>query len=337
MATIRKRGKKYQAIIRRKGHAPLSATFPKKILAEKWAREQENRIDEATYIDTRAARTVFMRDLVIRYLDEIVPGRKPTSHSSDTSRANRIDAYFDGYTLAELTPDSIVQYVRSRAKQVSGDAIRREIQVLSDIVSSAMIIWGYRLPSNPVIEARQIIRKLRLLPPKAKRTRRLQEGEYAALTSVRHQKYTAINSLIAFTVETGMRRGELSNMRRSHICFRDSTLLIPAHKTDHLHVQERIIPLSARAIEILKGLPARTDGRVWGLTPRSITQAFDRNCAQCKIEGLHFHDLRHECISRLFERGWDIAKVAAVTGHSDWESLKIYTQISPRLLAQELA
>ncbi|MBN9403835.1 MAG: tyrosine-type recombinase/integrase [Burkholderiales bacterium] len=39
------------------------------------------------------------------------------------------------------------------------------------------------------------------------------------------------------------------------------------------------------------------------------------------------HDLRHECISWLFERGWNIPHVATVSGHRSWASLKRYTQI----------
>ena len=49
------------------------------------------------------------------------------------------------------------------------------------------------------------------------------------------------------------------------------------------------------------------------------------NLAQC--DDLHFHDLRHEGISHLFELGWNIPKVAMVSGHRTWTSLKRYTHI----------
>jgi integrase len=41
----------------------------------------------------------------------------------------------------------------------------------------------------------------------------------------------------------------------------------------------------------------------------------------------HFHDLRHDGISRLFEMGWTIPHVASVSGHRSWQSLKRYTHI----------
>ena len=39
--------------------------------------------------------------------------------------------------------------------------------------------------------------------------------------------------------------------------------------------------------------------------------------------------MRHEAVSSLFEAGWQIPEVAAVSGHKDWRQLKRYTQIDP--------
>ena len=45
------------------------------------------------------------------------------------------------------------------------------------------------------------------------------------------------------------------------------------------------------------------------------------------IDHAHFHDLRHEGTSRLFEAGLPIEKVALVTGHKDWRQLQRYTNL----------
>ena len=47
------------------------------------------------------------------------------------------------------------------------------------------------------------------------------------------------------------------------------------------------------------------------------------------IPDLHFHDLRHEGTSRLFEQGYEVQQVALVTGHKDWRHLKRYTNLRP--------
>ena len=51
---------------------------------------------------------------------------------------------------------------------------------------------------------------------------------------------------------------------------------------------------------------------------------------------MRFHDLRHEATSRLFEQGMEIQEVAAITGHSDFRSLKIYVHVLPERIAAKL-
>jgi integrase len=68
-------------------------------------------------------------------------------------------------------------------------------------------------------------------------------------------------------------------------------------------------------------------GRIFPHNPRSVGAAFARACDELKIEDLHFHDLRHEGTSRLFEAGLPIEKVALVTGHKDWRQLQRYTNL----------
>ncbi len=53
------------------------------------------------------------------------------------------------------------------------------------------------------------------------------------------------------------------------------------------------------------------------------------------VDDLHFHDLRHEATSRLFEQGYSIEQVSAVTLHQSWQELKRYTQLRPESLHRE--
>jgi integrase len=45
------------------------------------------------------------------------------------------------------------------------------------------------------------------------------------------------------------------------------------------------------------------------------------------INDLRFHDLRHEAVTRLFERGLSIAEVAAISGHKELRMLSRYTHL----------
>ncbi len=62
----------------------------------------------------------------------------------------------------------------------------------------------------------------------------------------------------------------------------------------------------------------------------SISASWTRACKFLQIEDLHFHDLRHEGVSRLFEMDWDIPRVASASGHRNWNSLRRYTHLHGR-------
>ena len=63
-----------------------------------------------------------------------------------------------------------------------------------------------------------------------------------------------------------------------------------------------------------------------------MSKYFTEACRELKIPDLHFHDLRHEGTSKLFEEGYDIQEVSLVTGHKRWDNLKRYTNLKPESL-----
>lgn len=76
----------------------------------------------------------------------------------------------------------------------------------------------------------------------------------------------------------------------------------------------------------------RRAGRIFPYNSRSVGTAFRRQCRELGIKDFHFHDLRHEATSRLFEAGFSIEQVALVTGHKDWKMLRRYTHLKPEAL-----
>lgn len=353
MATIRPRKKKdgsvtWEVQIRRKGHLPLNESFPKKFLAEQWAREHESKIDNGSHIDTSAASKTLLTDLLDKYLLHITPTKEASSHVPEKARIGTLKRHFPGITLAKLNVDLVLGYVDERLsekkdgdkvvkKAVSSDAVRRELQLLSDCVDSATTLWGLHIVANPVPNAKRILRKLRKLKPGNRRERRLLPGEYERIAAAPHTRVTFINRIALFAIETGLRRGELANAQREYVDTVRRVLYVPKSKTDWKTGRKgRVVPLSSFAIELLEGLPAFINGSLFGMTAHSISQAFERLCENQGIVDLRFHDLRHECISRWFEKGFRMEEVAAMSGHSDWRSLKRYTHPDPEKLALRL-
>ena len=148
-----------------------------------------------------------------------------------------------------------------------------------------------------------------------------------------------LKRIIIVALETGMRRGEILNIKRSHIDFNRQTLLIPLTKTD----TPRTIPLSSMAIEALREQLRGSDNVIsieettlFSYTARGLSGAFLRLCRKHGLENLHFHDLRHEATSRFFEKGLNPVEVATITGHKDTRMLMRYTHLRAEDLVKRL-
>ena len=172
------------------------------------------------------------------------------------------------------------------------------------------------------------------------RTRRLEVGEEEKLLQSSNQK---LRHIIILALETAMRRGEILSIKKSHINFHKSVLFIPSTKTD----TPRSIPLSRAAVTSLRGQLRASQEESGDVIPlyetslftyslRGLSGAFLRLCRRLNIDNLHFHDLRHEATSRLFEKGLNPVEVATITGHKDTRMLMRYTHLRAEDLVERL-
>ncbi len=190
----------------------------------------------------------------------------------------------------------------------------------STILSSAEKDFGIYLPQgNPVFKIKK--------PVESARDRRPTDTELEILISDK-----TIGNYVTFAIETGMRRGEIVNIKPEHLLGDKKNLLfIPETKTGI----PRTIPLSVRAQETLKKFRNATNDFSF-LKPHSVSQAFLRACKRHSISDLRFHDLRHEATSRFFEKGLNIMEVSLITGHRSLAMLNRYTHLKPESLLEKL-
>lgn len=325
MASFRKTSAgKWQAIIRQKGHPTTSKVFSKKALAASWARQEEERLERAEL--SPVADKTLLSALIDWYLDEFTPRKRASQ--SETSHLNIVSKHIGHLALSAVSANAIIDYVDDRLDEgVGSDTIRKELNKLSVVIDAGMALKDIDLPANPVHKAKSILKVTKTLKPGKRRDRRPTSKELKVLLG------SHLSSLVEFAIETAMRRGELANILPGHIDGK--TLYIPETKTD----RARTISLSPRALELLGDLDLdklEEGVTIWGIRPDSMTQAFRRVCAANDIADLRLHDMRHEGTSRLFEKGLGIEEVASITGHEDWVSLKRYTHLCPKALAEKL-
>lgn len=82
-----------------------------------------------------------------------------------------------------------------------------------------------------------------------------------------------------------------------------------------------------KALVCLKSIKKRDEEKVFPLTDNAFRHAWNRLIKHTKIKALTFHDLRHEAISRMFESGYSIPQIMAISGHKTVSQLFRYVQL----------
>lgn len=146
--------------------------------------------------------------------------------------------------------------------------------------------------------------------------------------------------IIRFAVATAMRQEEICRIEYCDFNADERMLLIRDRKDPRRkNGNHQRIPLlgvsgydAGALIDEQCAFLRRRKGRIFPYNSNSVGTAFRRQCRELGIKDLHFHDLRHEGTSRLFEAGFSIEQVALVTGHKDWKMLRRYTHLKPETL-----
>lgn len=325
MASIRKRGDlQWEARIRRKGWPVTCKNFTIKSDAEKWARDIENEMDRGIFTSRTEAENTTLSEAIERFITEYVPRYNNPKLETIKARAlqrRKIASKF----MAAIRSKDIADFIQEReAEGVAGNTVRLDLALLSRIFNLAASSWGMESLRNPVS---------RVPRPKISngRTRRLEEGEEERLLA---ECPDSLRPVILFAIETAMRRGEMASLMWKNIDLDRRTAYLPKTK----NTEERTVPLSPAAVELLKNIDKDEEPRVFKLSDVSITQAFIKTCQRAGIEGLTFHDLRHEGTSRLFEHtDLDIMEIKSITGHKTLQMLARYSHLRTFRLVDRLA
>lgn len=326
MASIRPRGERWQARVTRQGFPPEVKSFRTKQEAEAWARAIETEIDKGTHQCRIEAERTTLGEVIARYAEEVTP-----THKGAKEEAIRLKALtrhrITKYALANLTPKAVAQYRDDRLQSVCASTVVRDLAALSSILNHARREWGY-----PIANVVQAVRKPRL--PQG-RERVLSAAEEQALLEAAapiNRRNPWVQPIIIVALETAMRKGELLALEWRNINLERRTALLPDTKNG----TRRIVPLSTRAVEVLRALPRSINGRVFQIEVANLHARFKDACARAGIEELHFHDLRHTATTRLAQKLPNLAELSAVTGHKSLQMLKRYFHPDAEELARKL-
>lgn len=333
MASVIRVGEKWRAQVRRKGHAPQCKTFRTKVLAEAWAREIEAAIDAG---QTPAQPGQLLLAEVIEEYRNLRDKSRPISDSSNEHYMLRHLKEGLGHLRAgALTPQDLATYCKARKDEGAGTyTCNMEISKLGTAMRYAGVAMHLVLP-DVVAAARPLLNHLGLIGGGGRRERRPTEDElHAVLTWLEEKKGTVFAEIVRFAVATAMRRSEIARLTWADIDETKRLALIRDRKDPRRKAgNDQWVPLLGDAWTVLQRQP-REAGQplVFPIGESTVSKYFTEACRALDIPDLHFHDLRHEGTSRLFEDGYQIEQVALVTGHRDWRHLRRYTQLKPESL-----
>ena len=316
----------WQVAVRKKGYPAQYKTFRTRKEGEAWATVTESEMVRGVWRDRSEAESTTLKECLDRYSQEIIPTKK-----GDGARemgflrqwqarpiAHRFMAAIDGQDVTAAIKEM-------EAEGKGANTIRLHLALLSHLFEVARKEWRMSSLVNPV----ELVRKPKL--PQG-RDRRLVGDEEVRLVAECRAISPELAAIAVIAIETAMRQGEIMSLTWDKIDLAKRTITLDNTKNG----DRRTVPLSSKAVEVLRVLPRRLDGKVWTYSDDGMRTGYKRACKRAGITGLTFHDLRHEATSRLFEKGFNPMEASAITGHKTLQMLKRYTHLRAEDLAKRM-
>lgn len=227
--------------------------------------------------------------------------------------------------MGDLASQDFAAWRDRRLKEVAPGSVRREMVLMSAVLTVARKEWG-AIAKNPLAD----VAKPR---PPAPRDRRPTQDEIDRLVFVggiglNNATARAVHAFL-FAIETAMRAGEIARLTWGDISLSKRT----AHLSHTKNGEARSVPLSGAAVTLLEALPELTPA--FGLSARQIDVLFRKVRDKAGIENLTFHDSRHEAITRL-SRKLEVLELARMVGHKNLNELLTYYNETAEELARKL-
>ena len=332
----------WRAQVRRKGKY-ISNTFRRRADADTWTLETERTIDKGLdpkSINPRSV-TTFSEIIDLHIQDMLDVGKKIRRSKSAVLESLKLT--LGGYRLQEVTRSMLIDYGKKRAKQGAGPAtLAIDISFIGTLLTHAAAVHGIAVSPEEVRLARVALKRLDLIGDPQERDRRPTQIELDDLVKYFDEKprqLIPVGRMIRFAVATAMRQEEICTITWDDVDIRNRMVTVrdrkDPRKKDGNNQRIPMLNLTgydAWQVLLEQRIVTRGIGKVFPHHHKSAGTAFQRACKELKIDDLHFHDLRHEATSRLFEAGLTIEKVALVTGHRDWKMLRRYTNLRPESL-----
>jgi len=320
----------HRARVRIKGHPVIIQSFSSKTLAIKWKRDTESAVEQGKYAYDKPGSKNTLAELIDRYIERVLPS-KPKNARNVRQHLLWWKQELGHYLLSDVKPSLVAQ---KRDELLSGltykGTIRSSTTVVRYLASLSLAFaievkdWEW-IQENPV---------MKISKPKISngRTRFLNDDEKERLLSAcRESESKGLHPIVILALSTGMRRGEIMNLKWGDIDLGRGSILLQTTKNG----DRRFVPLVEMALDLLRSKYANqsVDSLVFPAPhsphkPIDIRSAWETALSKANIFNFRFHDLRHTAASYLAMNQTSLLEIGTLLGHKTVQMTKRYAHLS---------
>ena len=235
--------------------------------------------------------------------------------------------------LANITTWQIEKWKAERGKELHLATVNRRLTVIKHMFRKA-VDWGL-IKTNPATG----VKRFTVL---SERTRFLTGEDVQNLQTKCEADITSpwLLPLVTLALNTGMRQGEILNLKWKDVNFERGLISVLQTKT----MRWKTIAMNEATREALIWLNEHRYGDYLFLWPRgdrvgrtTVYDAFKEVCKAAGIADFRFHDLRHTFASHLVMSGVDLVTVKDLLGHAGINMTVRYSHLVPEHKAQAVA
>jgi integrase len=327
MASITIRNGSYRARITRKGHSTISKSFKTEYDALKWVRQVEVQLELGIYQEETKKKLIrhdiSFSEAAKRYISSHVVHK--LNHRTESGILGLISKRWESKKLSSIQKQDVLMLKEDLLKSGrAASTVNHYINAISQLYQIALNEWEFKI-INPTTGIK------RMSEPQGRMKRLLPDAEKVLLTYSSDIATIPLSSIIIIAIETGMRSAEILSMRWEDVDLNSRRVLLRHTKNG----DSRVVPLTSRAKQELQNLISKQDAELvfpycrWQVRRQFIKlinkAKSTHNGPQNPFIGLRFHDLRHEALSRLSDKGLNVIELSYISGHKTLSMLKRYT------------
>ena len=298
-----------------------SKTFLKSKLAKDWGMRREVELQQTSVYSEKVYLSI--GSLIDMYIKEFKPDGR--SKNADLNKLKKYD--IASIDIHKLEAKDLIKHIRLRNIECLPQTASNDLTWLGVVVRTMAGVIDLDVDQSIFATAREILKSEGLISSSALRDRRPTKQEIWELARYFNGHPTPMLHIIYFAIYSARRQSEIFKLEWDDIQHENRTCLLRNMKDPRRKGIKKRFKLPISAYKIIMRQP-KIDARIFPYNAKTIGTYFTEACKVLGIKGLHFHDLRHEATSRLFEKGLSIQHVQQVTLHSSWNTLSRYCNLN---------